>query len=111
MLGTGETDLDVEQSGGLAPDANVIVYQAPNTDVGFADAFFKAASQNIADSVSSSWGESETYLSSSRRCRRGDSRLRGGAQRQAFPEMAAQGQSGFVASGDAGGDDGKRMTY
>ena len=27
--GTGETDLDVEQSGGVAPGANVIVYQAP----------------------------------------------------------------------------------
>jgi kumamolisin len=46
--GSGETDLDVEQSGGLAPDANVIVYQAPNTDYGFADAFFGAASQNVA---------------------------------------------------------------
>ncbi len=35
--GTGETDLDVEQSGGLAPGANVIVYQAPNSDPGFID--------------------------------------------------------------------------
>jgi len=61
--GTGETDLDAEQSGALAPDANVIVYQAPNTDPGFADAFFTAASQNLAGSVSASWGESETYLS------------------------------------------------
>jgi hypothetical protein len=47
----GETDLDVEQSGGLAPDAKVIVYQAPNTDSGFADAFFDAASQNLAGSA------------------------------------------------------------
>ena len=46
--GSDETDLDVEQSGGLAPGANVIVYQAPNTDPGFADAFFTAASQNTA---------------------------------------------------------------
>ncbi len=58
--GTGETDLDVEQSGGLAPGANVIVYQAPNTDYGFADAFFSAASDNIASTVSASWLESET---------------------------------------------------
>lgn len=35
--GSGETDLDVEQAGALAPGANVIVYQAPNTDPGFAD--------------------------------------------------------------------------
>ncbi len=60
--GTVETDLDIEQSGALAPGANVIVYQAPNTDPGFADAFFTAASQNIAGGVSASWGESETFI-------------------------------------------------
>lgn len=59
--GSGETDLDIEQSGALAPGANVILYQAPNTDPGYADSFFAAASQNIASSVSASWGESETY--------------------------------------------------
>ena len=46
----------------MAPDANVIVYQAPNTDSGFADAFFQAASADQADSVSASWGESETAV-------------------------------------------------
>jgi len=60
--GTGETDLDIEQSGAVAPGANVIDYQAPNTDPGFADAFFTAASQNTADTVSTSWGESETVV-------------------------------------------------
>ncbi|HEY4461737.1 MAG TPA: protease pro-enzyme activation domain-containing protein, partial [Streptosporangiaceae bacterium] len=60
--GSGETDLDVEQAGAVAPGANLVVYQAPNTDTGFADAFFSAASQNVADTVSSSWGESETYI-------------------------------------------------
>jgi kumamolisin len=60
--GTGETDLDIEQSGALAYGANVIDYQAPNTDPGFADAFFTAASQNIASTVSASWGESETIV-------------------------------------------------
>ena len=97
--GTGETDIDVEQSGGLAPDANVIVYQAPNTDYGFADAFFQAASQNIASSVSASWLESETYLQAG---------IASGTETpgyeaafdEAFLEMAAQGQSGFIASGD-----------
>ncbi|MGO9207155.1 MAG: protease pro-enzyme activation domain-containing protein, partial [Candidatus Limnocylindrales bacterium] len=102
--GTGETDLDVEQSGGLAPDANVIVYQAPNTDVGFADAFFKAASQNIASSVSSSWGESETYLQAAVAAGE-ETPAYEAALDEAFLEMAAQGQSGFVASGDAGAYD------
>jgi kumamolisin len=97
--GTGETDIDVEQSGGLAPGANVIVYQAPNTDVGFSDAFFDAASQNIASTVSASWLESETYLQAA---------IASGIESpgyetafdEAFLEMAAQGQSGFIASGD-----------
>lgn len=57
-----ETDLDTEQSGALAPDASIRVYQAPNTTAGFVDGFMTAASQNIAGSVSSSWGESEALL-------------------------------------------------
>ena len=51
-----ETDLDVEQAGGVAPGADVIVYQAPPTDFGFVDAFMTAASQDVAGSVSTGWG-------------------------------------------------------
>jgi len=102
--GSDESTLDAEQSGALAPDANVLVYQAPNTDYGYADAFFQAASDNTADSVSASWGESETlikYLAN------------GGledpnyvqAYDEAFLELAAQGQSAFAASGDSGAYD------
>src|ERR1700683_1436022 len=58
LAGSDETDLDIEQSGALAPGANVISYQAPNTDYGFSDGFFTAASQNVAGTVSTSWGES-----------------------------------------------------
>ena len=61
--GSSESDLDTEQSGAIASGANVVVYQAPNSDPGFIDGFFTAASQNTASSVSASWGESETYLS------------------------------------------------
>ncbi len=99
--GTGETDLDVEQSGGLAPGANVIVYQAPNTDYGFADAFFSAASDNIASTVSASWLESETYLAASILAGQ-EAATYAAAFDEAFLEMAAQGQSGFIASGDWG---------
>lgn len=99
--GSGETDLDVEQSGALAPDANVIDYQAPNTDFGFADAFFLAASQNIASTLSSSWGESETFLQAAIAAGE-ESPGYEAAFDEAFLEMAAQGQSGFIASGDEG---------
>ena len=102
--GTGETDLDVEQSGGVAPGANVTVYQAPNTDNGFADAFFTAATQNTADTVSASWGESETIIKAS---------VASGVETpqyqaafdEAFLEMAVQGQSVFASAGDQGAYD------
>ena len=99
--GSDETDLDIEQSGALAPGANVIDYQAPNTDPGFADAFFTAASQNIASDVSASWGESETIIQAAIRS---GHEAAGYAQvfDEAFLEMAAQGQSAFTSSGDFG---------
>lgn len=100
-LGSDETTLDVEQSGTIAPNANVDVYQAPNTDYGFVDAFFAAASDNTAGSVSASWGESETYAAAA---------IAAGTTSptytetfdEAFLEMAAQGQSSFTATGDYG---------
>jgi kumamolisin len=102
--GSDETDLDIEQSGGLAPAANVIVYQAPNTDPGFADAFFTAASQNTASDVSASWGESETYLTAAI-LNGQEASTYAAAFDEAFLEFAAQGQSAFVSSGDAGAYD------
>ncbi len=97
--GSGETDLDVEQSGALAPDANVIVYQAPNTDPGSFDALFTAASQNAASTISMSWGESETVITSGIASGTEDPAFEA-ATDEAFLEMAAQGQSAFVTSGD-----------
>jgi kumamolisin len=99
--GTDETDLDTEQSGALAPGANVIVYQAPNTDPGFADAFFTAASQNIAGGVSASWGESETIIAAAILSGQ-ETATYVAAFDEAFLEMAAQGQSAFTSSADGG---------
>jgi kumamolisin len=104
VSGSGETDLDVEQSGSIASAANVIVYQAPNTDAGFADSFFDAASQNTADSVSASWGESETYLRSAVASGQ-ETAAYEAAFDEAFMEFAVQGQSGFLSSGDSGAYD------
>jgi subtilase family serine protease len=99
--GSVETDIDVEQSGALAPGANVIAYEAPNTDYGFADAFFSAASQDIASDVSASWGLSETVLQA---VVLSGNESAGYAQAfdEAFLEMAAQGQSAFTSSADYG---------
>ena len=98
--GSGETDLDVEQSGGLAPGANVIVYQAPNTDPGFIDAFFSAASQNVADTLSTSWGEAEDVITIESAAGEETSAYTA-AFDEVFLELADQGTSVFDAAGDA----------
>lgn len=99
--GSGETDIDTEQSGSLAPSANIDVYQAPNTDAGFADAFFTAASQNVADSVSVSWGESDTAIEAEVAMGE-ETPAYAAAFDEAFLELDAQGQSPFAATGDEG---------
>jgi kumamolisin len=108
--GSDETTLDVEQSGGIAPGANIIVYQSPNTNQGFLDAFAHAVHDNKADSFSTSWGEWEFFDSTA-----------GGNQvtdvfshetvssLQALHEVlvvaALQGQTAFAAAGDCGAFD------
>ena len=54
--GSLETTLDVEQSGGVAPGANIIIHQAPNFFVNLVDVFAKAIDDNKADSLGISWG-------------------------------------------------------
>jgi subtilase family serine protease len=101
--GSGETALDVEQSGGLAPGAKIIVYDAPNTDFGFIDLFYKAASDNLVDTLSVSWGSAEEfYFQSVVGVDRTGELF---AFHQAFLESAAQGISLFAASGDSGAFD------
>jgi subtilase family serine protease len=101
--GTGETSLDVEQSGGIAPGANLVVYDAPNTDGGFLDLFYQAASDNLADSLSISWGGSEMFYNAGVAGIDLTPELQ--AFHQAFLELAAQGISTFAASGDDGAYD------
>ncbi|MFT3697518.1 MAG: S53 family serine peptidase [Kofleriaceae bacterium] len=100
VAGSGETALDVEQSGGMAPQANIIVYDTPNTDVGFMDVFYKLASDNKVDTMSLSWGEAEEYYYE--QVVGVDNTPQLVAFHQAFLEMAAQGISAFTSSGDAG---------
>jgi kumamolisin len=108
--GSDETTLDVEQSGGIAPGANVIVYQAPNTDQGFLDAFARAVHDNKADSFSTSWGEWEFFDSSAAGNQVSDVFSRETVSSlQALHEVlvvaALQGQTAFAAAGDCGAFD------
>ncbi|AYG03681.1 S53 family peptidase [Gryllotalpicola protaetiae] len=98
---SAETDIDVEQAGGVAPGANIVVYQAPNTDAGAIDALFQAAGENVAGSVSMSWADSETFVDLALANGEASSGWRD-AFDLVFLELAAQGQSTFVATGDQG---------
>jgi subtilase family serine protease len=102
--GSGETSLDVEQSGGLAPWADIIVYDAPNTDAGFFDVFNQAVSDNKVDSLSVSWGSPEIlYFPQTEGGVDFTDELR--AFHQVFLEAAVQGISMFATSGDSGAYD------
>jgi subtilase family serine protease len=101
--GSGETCLDVEQSGGLAPGAKVVVYDAPNTDAGFIDVFYKAVSDNLVDSLSVSWGSAEEFYFEAVAGEDRTGQLK--AFHQVFLEAAAQGISMFAAAGDSGAFD------
>jgi len=108
--GSGETSLDVEQSGGLAPSAKIIVYDAPNAGNGFVDAFAQAVSDNKADSISTSWGSPEIFNFAALNvdgAKDTDTTDAGDlvAFHEIFMEAAAQGQSVFVAAGDSGAYD------
>ena len=108
--GSDETTLDVEQSGGIAPGANIIVYQSPNTDQGFLDAFARAVHDNKADSFSTSWGEWEFFDSTAAGNQVTDvfshetvSSLQ--ALHEVLVVAALQGQTTFAAAGDCGAYD------
>lgn len=107
--GSIETTLDVEQSGGIAPGARIIVYQAPNTNQGFVDAFVAAIEGNSAESVSVSWGFWEWFQNLENSPVTDPLTGQTVGLDQAFHELfvraAIQGQSLFAASGDGGAYD------
>jgi subtilase family serine protease len=94
--GEGEVELDIEVVNAIAPKANVLVYEGPNTDQGVIDTYQKIASDDKAKVVSSSWGLSELQSGSSIV----------NSMHTIFQQMAAQGQSMFAAAGDSGAYDG-----
>ncbi len=102
--GSPESTLDVEQAGAVAPAARIVVYQAPNTDYGAADAYFAAASQDRASTLSTSWGFSETALQAYGQAGQ-ESATYGSIFDEAYLELAAQGQTAFASSGDNGAYD------
>lgn len=106
--GYDETTLDVDQSGALAPQADIRAYLAPNTDTGFVDGFAKAINENKVQSLSVSWGESETVVDYFTKLQQ-ETPEYAESFNQLFMEAAAQGISTFAAAGDAGAYDNARL--
>lgn len=94
--GAAEVELDIELQIATAPGAKkVLVYNAPNTELGSIGEYLQMAKDNQADSISTSWGLCEYFADSTIRTE----------ELQAFTQMALQGQSIFDASGDNGAFD------
>lgn len=94
--GAAEVTLDIELMTALAPMAQqILVYEGPNSDQGILDIYQKIASDNLAKVVSSSWGTSED----------GNTTAFMQSENTIFMQMAAQGQTFYVAAGDSGAND------
>lgn len=109
VSGSVETTLDVEQSGGIAPGAKIIVYQSPNSSQGFLDLFATAVESNQAQTLSTSWGIWEWFQNSENSPvidpTTGEASGFAEANHELLVRAAIQGQSVFTASGDGGAYD------
>ena len=107
-----ESDLDVQQSGAIAPDAKVLAYVAPNiSSATFLNAFEAVASDNAADVVSCSWGEAELDFFSNAITGNQDRTFYLQAFHDVFEEMATQGQTVFTDADDNGAFEINRYQY
>jgi kumamolisin len=104
--GSLETTIDVEQSGGIAPGAKILVYLAPNTNQSFVDVFAAAIDANQADTLSISWGGWEWFDNLENAPVTDPSTGRSTSAIQAVHQLlvraAIQGQTVFTAQGDGG---------
>ncbi|MGI9057962.1 MAG: protease pro-enzyme activation domain-containing protein [Ktedonobacteraceae bacterium] len=93
--GAIEVELDMEVVAAMAPKANQIVYEGPNSTQGVNDTYNKIVTDNKAQVATTSWGECETAS--------------GAAELQTldtiFKQGAAQGIAIYAASGDSGAYD------
>lgn len=91
----GETELDAEFAGMIAPGANIHVFaSAANSDAGELQMFTAILDDNRAKVVNYSWGSCEGEVSTQHR----------EEMTKVFARALAQGVNIFVASGDSGSD-------
>ena len=94
----GEVVLDIEVAGGVAPDARIAVYFAPNTDQGFLNAINAAIHDTVRKPsvISISWGAAEDHWTPQAM----------NAFNAAFHDAALLGITVCAAAGDNGSSDG-----
>lgn len=101
----GEVTLDIELAMALAPNLDsIVVFEADNGDHALNDIFNRLANpqpgEPLIRAISCSWGEPEIYMTSAQ----------ARAENVILKQLAAQGQSVFVAAGDSGArDDGQHI--
>jgi kumamolisin len=93
--GAVEVELDMEVLAAIAPHANQLIYEGPNSLQGLNDTFNKIVTDNRAQIVSVSWGLCEATM--------GSAELR--TLHTILSQGAAQGITFFAAAGDAGAYD------
>ena len=92
--GAIETELDIELALAAAPKVkHVLVYESGFSDLETVAQYQQIASDNRADTISTSWGGCAEYFLKSQVTQ---------AENQIFFQMATQGQSMFTATGDYG---------
>lgn len=90
--GSGEVELDMEVVSAIAPQAEQFVYMGPNSWQGLEDTYNRIVGDDSAPVISTSWGACEPYTPTSVL----------DTLHSIFQLAAAQGQTIFAASGDAG---------
>ncbi|MEO8625551.1 MAG: protease pro-enzyme activation domain-containing protein, partial [Candidatus Limnocylindrales bacterium] len=97
--GSGEVALDIQVIRGIAPKAQIISYEGPNTSEGFAPTMARIVADERAQIVSISWGlcENQSSVSAMR------------AEQREFAAAFAAGLSVFTSSGDDAAFDCRRV--
>ncbi len=95
--GGGEAALDVEDALSLAPGAGIDVYEGPNDGTGAYDTYNAIVSQDVAQVVSTSWGECEPGIGYA-------AADEAKAENTLFMQAASQGQTVIAAAGDSGSE-------
>jgi Pro-kumamolisin, activation domain/IPT/TIG domain/Fibronectin type III domain len=98
--GTDEADLDVQDVAAFAPKADIDVYTAPITNLGYLDEYNQIISSDTDKFITSSWGSTA--------CEQDTESFEPGlvdTENQLFEQAALQGQTVLNSSGDSGSDE------